>query len=172
MSTAMVGSYVLEGAPVVTVAGALNTTHADVTWMSDCGANVDPAGVCPSFPAAAALAAAADIAALVLGGGAGGCGEWQGRDSLDLAGQQPQLLEAVAGKAPKTVVVLLHGRPQTLGAGNRVLQNVDALLAGWRPGEEGGTAVARILTGITSPPGKLAQSWPRSVGQVGGPSTP
>ena len=43
---------------------------------------------------------------------------------------------------------------------------VDALLAAWRPGEEGGTAIVNLITGKAAPTAKLAQSWPRTVGRV------
>ena len=71
------------------------------------------------------------------------------------------MLEAVAGIAPTTILVLIHGRAMTFGPGNAVLDRVDAILSAWRPGEEGGTAIVNILTGKTAPSAKLAQSWPR-----------
>ena len=49
---------------------------------------------------------------------------------------------------------------------------VDALFAAFRPGEEFGNAMVNLLTGAVSPSGKLAQSWPRSVGHVGSGSSP
>ena len=45
----------------------------------------------------------------------------------------------MAGVAPVTVLVLVHGRAVTFGPGNVVLDKVDAILSAWRPGEEGGT---------------------------------
>ena len=41
-----------------------------------------------------------------------------------------------------------------------------AVLSVWRPGEEGGNAVADIIFGSAQPGGRLAQPWPRSVGYV------
>lgn len=55
---------------------------------------------------------------------------------------------------------------------NSLLSKIPALLVAWRPGEEGGNALAKILFGDTAPSGKLVSSWPFSVGQVGGPSNP
>ena len=87
-------------------------------------------------------------------------------------GSQLELLEAVSSVAAKTIVVLVHGRPQTFGAGNYALDGVDALFAAWRPGEEFGNAMTSLLFGRVSPSGKLAQSWPRSVGHIGSGSNP
>ena len=175
-ATALVGSYVLSGADVVTVDQALRAAGAAMTWVPGCSHEGPPGSGCddPKTGVAAAVAAAkaADVSLLVLGDGHGQCGEWQDRDSLDLAGGQLQLLEAVANVSKKTVVVLVHGRPQTFGLGNAALAKVDALLAAWRPGEEGGTAIVNLLTGKANPSAKLAQSWPRNVGQVHGGATP
>eukprot|EP00040_Diaphanoeca_grandis_P040838 m.262177 g.262177 ORF g.262177 m.262177 type:complete len:794 (-) comp44699_c0_seq1:67-2448(-) len=172
--TALVGSYVLSGAKVVTVTEALNMSGAASVeyYQGTCAASGVPGNGCGNLTVEAQLAKNSDIAILVLGDGHGVCGEWGDRDSLDLAGGQLQLLEAVAGLATKTIVVLVHGRPQTFGLGNAVLSKVDALLSAWRPGEEGGNAIVDIITGKGNPSAKLVQSWPQTVGQVGGPSTP
>jgi len=84
-----------------------------------------------------------------------------------------------SGPAP-TIVILIHGRPATFGAGpeaiwgsdNALLQRIPVLIAAWRPGEEGGNALFHIITGKINPSGRLAQSWPREVGQVHGPGSP
>jgi hypothetical protein len=40
------------------------------------------------------------------------------------------------------------------------------VLAAWRPGEEGGTAVVDLLTGAANPSGRLSHTWPAKAGQV------
>jgi beta-glucosidase len=90
------------------------------------------------------------------------------------------VLNATKGTHTKVVVVLIHGRPVTFGgsAGDKLLlgsdgvPGVDALLAAWRPGEEGGHAIADIIMGDISPSGKLAQAWVRGPGAVNSPSNP
>ena len=47
-----------------------------------------------------------------------------------------------------------------------MLANVTSMLSAFRPGQAGGTAIARILSGKVNPSGKLAQSWVRSAGQA------
>ena len=81
--------------------------------------------------------------------------------------------------APVPVVaVLVHGRPLGFGPATQgselpdALANVDALLAAWRPGEEGGTAIVNLLVGDATPSGKLAQAWQRHAGYVHTPTSP
>ena len=55
--------------------------------------------------------------------------------------------------------------------------NFLAVATAWRPGEEGGTALVNLLlgtmvSGAGGPSGRLAQAWPRTAGQIGGPATP
>jgi len=171
-SSALVGSYVLQGAHVVTMDEALVTAGVhNLTWQEGCKGSGPPGSGC-DLEKAITLAKAVDVSLILIGDGSHQCGEWQDRDSLDSPGGQLQLLEAVAGISPTTIVILVHGRPHTFGLGNAVLDKVDALLAAWRPGEEGGTAICNIITGHVNPSAKLAQSWPRTVGQVAGGSAP
>jgi beta-glucosidase len=83
--------------------------------------------------------------------------------SLELVGQQNELVEAVAALGKPTVAFFIGGRPQAL---ERVAAAVPALLVGWYLGQEGGTAAAETLFGELNPGGKLPITFPRSVGQL------
>jgi beta-glucosidase len=83
--------------------------------------------------------------------------------SLELVGQQNELVEAVAALGKPTVAFFIGGRPQAL---ERVTAAVPALLVGWYLGQEGGTAAAEALFGELNPGGKLPITFPRSVGQL------
>jgi beta-glucosidase len=85
-----------------------------------------------------------------------------------------QMLEALTRTGKPIVAILVHGRPVTFGGinGNRLLQNLSAVLSTWRPGEEGGPAVWELLTGYVNPSGRLSQSWPRSAGFVHSQTSP
>jgi beta-glucosidase len=115
--------------------------------------------------AAVTLAQASDVVVLAIGDSMKSSGEWGDRDSLDLPGSQMPLLAAIANLSTPCVMVHIGGRTATFGADNALLGQVDAFMTAFRPGQMGGVAIANILTGITSPSGKLAQNWVRNAGQ-------
>jgi beta-glucosidase len=105
----------------------------------------------------------ADTVVLVLGELANMSGEAASRASLDLPGNQQQLLEAVVATGKPVVLVLLNGRPLNI---SWAAERVPAILEAWYPGTEGGNAIADILFGDANPQGRLPVSWPRTTGQV------
>jgi beta-glucosidase len=85
------------------------------------------------------------------------------RDSLELIGNQDDLVKELLATGKPVVVVLLHGRPNAI---NYIAANVPAILDGWYLGQSGGTAIADVLFGDYNPGGKLPITVPRSVGQL------
>ena len=85
------------------------------------------------------------------------------RSSLDLIGQQDELVRAVVETGVPTIVILINGRPLAV---NYIAQHARAVLEAWYLGQETGTAVADVLFGDISPGGKLPVTIPRSVGQL------
>jgi beta-glucosidase len=69
------------------------------------------------------------------------------RDSLDLLGNQDDLVKAMLSAGKPVVVILFHGRPNSI---NYVAANVPAILDGWYLGQEGGTGVADVLFGSSA----------------------
>jgi beta-glucosidase len=85
------------------------------------------------------------------------------RDDLDLLGRQDELVKRMIATGKPVVVVLLHGRPNSI---NYIAKNAAAVLDGWYLGQEGGTALAEVLFGDYNPAGRLPISVPRNVGQL------
>src|SRR5206468_3652263 len=101
-------------------------------------------------------AAAADVAVVVVG-----LTEEQETESVDkstlrLPGAQDALVEAVAGAARRTVVVVNAATPVLMPW----LPRVDAVLWAGLPGQEGGHAVAAALLGDIEPAGRLVDTFP------------
>ncbi len=85
------------------------------------------------------------------------------RASLELVGEQDDLVRAVIETGVPTVVMLINGRPLSI---NYIAQRAQAVLEGWYLGQETGTAVADALFGDVNPSGKLPITIPRSAGQL------
>jgi beta-xylosidase len=116
--------------------------------------------------AAVAAARDAEVCVLALGDragmfGHGTSGEGCDAETLALPGRQHELAEAVLATGTPTVVVLLTGRPYALGG---IADRAAAVVQGFFPGEEGGTAVAGILSGRLEPSGRLPVSVPSHPG--------
>ncbi|MFF7351284.1 glycoside hydrolase family 3 protein [Streptomyces filipinensis] len=77
------------------------------------------------------------------------------RTDLRLPGRQDDLVRAVAAANPNTVVVVNSGSPVELPWRDEVA----AVLLGWFPGQEGGAALADVLTGTHEPGGRLPTTW-------------
>lgn len=112
-----------------------------------------------AFQTAIATAKNADLVIMVLGEKADMSGEFASRGSLDLPGQQEELLQTVNAMGKPIVLVLLNGRPLSI---NWAAEHIPAILEAWEPGSEGGHAVADILFGDMNPGGKLPVCFPRS----------
>ncbi|KMS70398.1 beta-glucosidase [Streptomyces viridochromogenes] len=153
------------GIEIPTVLEALRAELPDakVTFAEGCGvSDPDTAG----FEEAVARAAEADVCLAVLGDraglfGRGTSGEGCDVTDLRLPGAQGELLDALVATGVPVVLVLLTGRPYALG---RWHGRLAAVVQAFFPGEEGGPAVAGVLSGRVNPSGRLPVSVPRVPG--------
>ncbi|MFD7387262.1 glycoside hydrolase family 3 protein [Streptomyces sp. NPDC059852] len=104
---------------------------------------------------AAEAARAADTAVVVVATTERVESEGFDRTDLRLPGRQDDLVRAVAAANPRTVVVVNSGSPVELPW----REEVAAVLLGWFPGQEGGAALADVLTGAEEPGGRLPTTW-------------
>ncbi|KAK1752345.1 glycoside hydrolase superfamily [Echria macrotheca] len=90
-------------------------------------------------------------------------GEHVDVDGLDLVGAQEALVRAIVETGKPTVVVLSSGKPVTAPW---IFERASAVVQQLYPSEMGGAALANVLFGDVNPSGRLAVSFPRSVGAL------
>jgi beta-glucosidase len=112
---------------------------------------------------AAEIARNVDAVIAVVGETADMSGEGASRSSLNLPGDQEELVKAMLAIGKPLVVVLMNGRPLAIPW---IAANVPAIIETWFLGVECGNAVADVLFGDVNPSGKLPVTFPRAVGQL------
>ena len=114
---------------------------------------------------AAAVAASADVALVVVGDkmteGNDKTAPTLNADQLDGI-DRDALISEVAAAQPRTVAVLQAGGPVL----TPWRDDVSAVLQLWYPGQNGGTAMARVLFGDVDPGGRLPATFPASAADL------
>lgn len=105
----------------------------------------------------------AEVVVMVLGGNELTVREDRSRTSLNLPGRQEELLKDVCATGKPIILVMLDGRASSI---NYAAAHIPAILHAWFPGEFCGQAVAEALFGDYNPGGRLAVTFPKSVGQI------
>ena len=85
------------------------------------------------------------------------------RTRIDLPVPQQQLLERLYATGKPVVLVLMAGSAVAI---NWADEKLPAILDAWYPGEEGGTAIAELLSGDYSPSGRLPVTFYKSLDQL------
>jgi beta-glucosidase len=153
----------------VSYAEGCKITQEGGDWFADSAHLSNPLDDEKLIAQAAEIARSADVALLVLGGNEDTNKEaWAenhlgDRDSLDLIGRQNDLVRAILETGKPTIVMLINSGPLSI---NYIAEKVPAILEGFYLGQETGTGVADVLFGDFNPAGKLAVTFPRSVGQL------
>ena len=175
--TQLICRYGPANAPIKTVYQGIKELlpHAEVIYKKGCDI-IDPhfpESEILDFPKTAeevrlmeeAIHAAkqAEVVVMVLGGNELTVREDRSRTSLNLPGRQEELLKAVCATGKPIILVMLDGRASSI---NYAAAHVPAILHAWFPGEFCGQAVAEALFGDYNPGGRLAVTFPKSVGQI------
>ncbi|WP_373228493.1 glycoside hydrolase family 3 N-terminal domain-containing protein [Phocaeicola dorei] len=175
--TQLICRYGPANAPIKTVYQGIKELlpHAEVIYKKGCDI-IDPhfpESEILDFPKTAeevrlmeeAIHAAkqAEVVVMVLGGNELTVREDRSRTSLNLPGRQEELLKAVCATGKPVILVMLDGRASSI---NYAAACVPAILHAWFPGEFCGQAVAEALFGDYNPGGRLAVTFPKSVGQI------
>lgn len=113
------------------------------------------------------LAADNDMAVITIGKSSGEFADRKIEGGFNLTSAEKKMVSTVCmafhAKGKRAVVILnVCGPVET----DSWVDGPDAVLVAWLPGQEGGNAVADILTGRVNPSGRLPMTWPRSYGDV------
>ncbi|EGP5732930.1 glycoside hydrolase family 3 C-terminal domain-containing protein [Enterococcus faecium] len=77
--------------------------------------------------------------------------------SLSLGGYQEQLIEQLHQLGKPIITILVQGRPYDL---MEIESLTNAIATAWFPGQEGGKAIAQMISGRNNPSGRLSLSYP------------
>lgn len=112
---------------------------------------------------AVAAAKKADVVLCFVGEEAILSGEAKCRADISLPGAQSQLVKELKATGKPLVLVVMAGRPLTMGA---EIDMADAVLWQFHAGTMAGPALADLIMGKAVPSGKLPVTMPKMVGQV------
>jgi beta-glucosidase-like glycosyl hydrolase len=163
-SLAAIDAVYADTATVLSAIEAIVAEGTEVVFAQGCHIN-DPST--EGIPEAVDAAKDSDVAIVVLGDKTGlvgdaVVGETRDRSTVELAGAQRTLLDAVAATGVPVVVVLLGSQPVPVLAEEG---GAAAVIQAGLPGSVGGTAIADVLFGVENPSGRLPITIPRTAGQ-------
>lgn len=121
--------------------------------VGDASVDLDQAAI----DEAVTIANGADVALLFIALPESVESEGYDRDNLYLTPQQVALIHAVAAANPRVVVILNNGSAIDM---HSWINDVDAIIEAWLPGQAGAGAIVDVLFGDVNPSGKLGETFP------------
>ncbi len=115
------------------------------------------------FKESVAAAKNADVVVVVVGTDESVEKEGVDRSTLELPGDQNDLIKAVFEANPKTIIVMQNGGPLSINWAN---DNVPAIIETFMNGQEGGNALADVIFGDYNPAGRLPLTFYKSDDQL------
>ena len=115
------------------------------------------------IPAAVSAARRADAVVVFVGEESILSGEAHSLADISLQGAQKELIDALATTGKDIIMVVMAGRPLTIGD---QIDKSAAVLYSFHPGTMGGPALAEIIFGEAVPSGKTPVTFPKMVGQI------
>ncbi|MCR2820068.1 glycoside hydrolase family 3 N-terminal domain-containing protein [Lederbergia panacisoli] len=171
-----------EGKGVTVLEGIKQISEGEILYAKGCSVRGESKD---GFAEALAAAKEADVVVMVLGGssmrnfdiqfdsnGAAiisgnptdmDCGEGVDLADLRLGGMQEELVKTIAATGKPIITILIQGRQHAI---TNIVDDCDAIICGWYPGQEGGQALGEMIFGDVNPSGKLSVSLPRSSAQL------
>jgi beta-glucosidase len=125
--------------------------------------NMEKTGRLGLFGEAGEVVKNCDMAIAVLGINKSIEREGQDRYDIQLPKDQQEFIREIYKVNPNTVVVLVAGSSLAI---NWIDENIPAIIDAWYPGEQGGTAVAKVLFGDYNPAGRLPLTFYNSIADL------
>jgi beta-glucosidase len=155
-STEVAGAVELTAGRTYELVAELYGTVGSDRSISGLAVTAQPPEDVGALDRAVAVAAAADVAIVVVGGETADT-EGHDRPDMDLPADQVALVRAVAGVNPQTVVLVNSGAPVTMDW----VDEVGAVAQVWYLGQEAGHAIADVLFGDVDAAGRLPTTFPQ-----------
>ena len=149
------GSSMINPTKVTSPRAAFDAMGISYAYARGYAADADKVG---RSLVAEAVSAAQSCEIVLVFAGLTDFGESEGcdRPHMRLPENQLALIDALVRTGKPVAVVLFGGAPVELP----FAESIDALLHMYLPGQNGGTAAARLLFGEANPAGRLAETWP------------
>lgn len=90
-------------------------------------------------------------------------GEASSKAYLRLSPNQEKLIQKLSGTGKPVITIVFSGRPMEI---KPILSTSNALVQGWFLGTESANGLSDVLTGEYNPSGRLAMSFPHTIGQI------
>lgn len=158
------GTWIFDGEPehsITPLAAFRNMSGADIVFEPCLNYSRDTSHA--MFAKTIAAARKADVILYFAGEEAILSGEARCRADINLPGAQSLLMAELAKTGKPIVLVVMAGRPLTIG---KELNLANAVLYSFHAGTMTGPGLYNVLTGIVNPSGKLPMTMPKMVGQV------
>lgn len=162
------GTWVFDGEPehAVTPLMALKqyqTTSNNIKLLYEPGLAYSRDKRTANFTKTIAAAKKSDVILFFAGEEAILSGEARCRTDISLPGAQSALLAELHKTGKPIVLIVMAGRPLTIGED---VNHANAVLYAFHGGTMAGPAITRVLTGQAVPSGRLPMTFPKSVGQI------
>ena len=162
------GTWIFDGEPAHSVTPlealqSLTTNRSPLTVIYAQGLAYSRDKSTKDFAKVVEQARKADVILFFAGEEAILSGEARCRADISLPGAQTQLLTELKKTGKPIVLVVMAGRPLTIGAECKL---ADAVLWSFHAGTMTGPGIANVLTGQAVPCGRLPMTFPKMVGQI------
>ena len=163
-----IGTWVFDGEPEHSITPleafqSLNAKRSTLNVLYEPGLTFSRDKNKEGIAKAVAKAKQADVILFFAGEEAILSGEARCRADINLPGAQEEMMEALAATGKPVVLIVMAGRPLTIG---KQVEQAAAVLYAFHGGTMAGPAIYNLLTGNAVPSGKTPITFPKMVGQI------